>query len=473
MDSLQLTGGIVIFAATAILLMWRPRQLNEAIPAGVGGLLFLALGIVDMNDLRSVFNVVSGASVTILSTIVMSIVLDSIGVFRWTAFNIVRISKGSGVRLFWYLNLLCLIMTMFFNNDGSILITTPIIIRIVRLLNLKPHQSIPYLLSGALVATASSAPIGVSNLANLIALKIVGLDLLTYAKFMFVPSMAAISAMVLLLFWHFKRAIPRRIAVLTVPAAAPTSGNYVPHGLPINAAKHWFGRKDASRASFHPLMPAEEQPPLLEWNRFAIAIGIVVLTRIGLFAASDLGIPLESVGLAGAAALIAARWIWLRQSPKDLFRKTPWSILIFAFGIYVVVYGLHNMGLTSLLVRGLEPFVQSGLVHAIGLFGLMLTLMSNLLNNLPSVMIGTLALTTFSLDNHTMQAAYLANILGSDIGSLIAPFGTLASLLWFHQLRRSRIPIAWGAYFRVTIWVVPITLAISLIGLYLWTIWLV
>ncbi|CAM4028351.1 ArsB/NhaD family transporter [Cohnella lubricantis] len=473
MDNLQLLGGIAIFAVTVILLMWRPRQLNEAVPAGVGGLLFLALGIVNADDLLSVFQVVSGASVTILSTIVMSIVLDSIGVFRWTAFNIVRISNGSGIRLFWCLNLLCLVMTLFFNNDGSILITTPVIVRIVQLLHLKPHQSIPYLLSGALVATASSAPIGVSNLANLIALNIVGLDLLTYAKFMFVPSMLGITVMTLLLFWKFKRDIPRKIAVPAASNAAPVLEEQEPSSLPLNAVKHWFGRKDSSRVSYHPLMNAEEHFPQLAWNRFVIAISIVVLTRIGLFAASDIGIPLEAVGLTGAGMLIAARWIWLRQSPQDLIRKTPWSILVFAFGIYVVVYGLHNMGLTSLLIAGIEPFVQFGLLHAIGLFGLMLTVMSNFLNNLPSVMIGTLALTTFSLDNHTMQAAYLANILGSDIGSLIAPFGTLASLLWFHQLRRYRIPFSWGAYLRVTIWVVPITLAASLIGLYLWIMWLV
>lgn len=471
MDSLQLTGGILIFAITVILLVWRPRQLNEAIPAGTGGLLFLALGIVSMKDLFSVFNVVSGAAVIILSTIVMSIVLESIGVFSWTAYNIVRISGGSGVRLFWSINLFCLVMTLFFNNDGSILITTPIIVRIVRLLRLKPHQSIPYLLSGALVATASSAPIGVSNLANLIALNIVGLDLLTYAKFMFVPSMAAIATMTLLLFWYFRKGIPRRIAVLTASNAAPTSEEYEPHGLPVNAAKLWLAKKNTAGASFHPLMPAEEPPSLLTWNRLMIALGIVVLTRIGLFAASDVGIPLEAVGLAGAAALIVARWIWLRQSPGDLIRKTPWSILLFAFGIYVVVYGLHNMGLTSILIDGTERFVQSGLLHAIGLFGLMLTIMSNLLNNLPSVMIGTLALTTFHLDNLTLQAAYLANILGSDIGSLIAPFGTLASLLWFHQLRRYRIPFSWGEYLRVTIWVVPITLAVGLAGLYLWMMW--
>ncbi|MBB6733670.1 arsenic transporter [Cohnella zeiphila] len=473
MDDLQLVGGVVIFALTAILLMWRPGQLNEAVPAGAGGILFLVLGIVSADDLLNVFHVVSGAAITILSTIVMSIVLDSIGIFRWTAFNIVRYARGSGTKLFWYLVLLCLLMTLFFNNDGSILITTPIIIRIVRLLNLKPHQSVPYLLSGALVATACSAPIGVSNLANLIALNIVGLDLLTYARYMFVPTMAGIAIMTLLLYWRFRRAIPRKIIAWDEAGAAPTPPDTRQESSPIQAAKQWIGRPQATRAAFHPLMPAEEHTPTLNWSRIAIAVGIVLATRIGFFAASDLGIPLEAVGLTGAALLIAARWIWLRQTPKDLFRKTPWSILLFAFGIYVIVYGLHNLGLTSALAEWMGPAVRSGTLAAVALFGLLLTVMSNLMNNLPSVMIGTLAITTFHLDNHTMQSAYLANIIGSDIGSLIAPFGTLASLLWFHQLRRHRIPFSWGAYLSVTIWLIPLTLLLCLTGLYVWIEWLV
>lgn len=77
-------------------------------------------------------------------------------------------------------------MTMVFNNDGSILITTPIIIHIVTLLKIKPHQKIPFLISGALIATAASAPIAVSNISNLIALKIVGLSLNSYINMMFV-----------------------------------------------------------------------------------------------------------------------------------------------------------------------------------------------------------------------------------------------------------------------------------------------
>jgi arsenical pump membrane protein len=195
---------IGVFVLSVVLLMRRPGGINESVPTAVGAAMLIAFGIVGYADLVGIVQTISGAAVTILATIVMSIVLDSIGYFRWVAGNLIEYSNGSGIRLYWLIVALCFLMTIFFNNDGSILITTPIIIQICTILHLKNHQKIAYLFSGALIATASSAPIGVSNLANLIALHIVGLDLSSYASLMFVPSMLGIGCMALVLFAIFR-----------------------------------------------------------------------------------------------------------------------------------------------------------------------------------------------------------------------------------------------------------------------------
>ena len=129
-------------------------------------------------DIADIIDKIGGASITIMATIVMAVILESFGFFHWAAAKLASLAKGSGYRLYWYIQLLCFLMTLLFNNDGSILITTPILILLLKNLRLKPHQQIPYLLSGALIATASSAPIGVSNIVNLIALKIIRHDAL-------------------------------------------------------------------------------------------------------------------------------------------------------------------------------------------------------------------------------------------------------------------------------------------------------
>ncbi|WP_303799259.1 ArsB/NhaD family transporter [Alicyclobacillus macrosporangiidus] len=187
--------------------------MNEAVPAAVGAALLFALGVVKVDDLAEVLHVVSGAGLTIFATILMSAVLDRAGFFRWAALQIARKAGGSGRRLFVLTLAMCFCMTMFFNNDGSILITTPIIVETTQRLGFTKAQALPYLLGGCLVATSASAPIGVSNLANLIALGIVGLDLNTYAALMLLPSLLGITVCALLLYGLLHRRLPIRYEI--------------------------------------------------------------------------------------------------------------------------------------------------------------------------------------------------------------------------------------------------------------------
>jgi len=445
---------LTIFFLMVLFLIWRPRGINESIPPAISAIFIFLAGIVPLSDIFKILGIVSGAAITILSTIVMSIILDSVGFFRWTAYNLVNRANGSGVLLYWYINLLCFLMTMFFNNDGSILITTPIIINIVTMLKLRPKQQFPYLISGALIATASSAPIAVSNLANLIALKIVGLDLNSYVAMMFVPSMIGIIAISLLLYRYFRKDIPKRIPVL--PASYINQEYFVsPSSIPL-----------------HPSAGNANRPAEIDMSMFMVCISIVTLIRAGLFVAESFNIPIEWIGICGALLLIGYRWFRKGVGPYDIVKKTPWHIILFAFSIYVVVYALHNIGLTALLVELLRAPISANYFTASLVSGGLLTLMSNLFNNLPSVMIGTFTLTEMGLDLHTLQISYLANIIGSDIGSLITPMGTLASLIWMFLVRKNGIKISWAKYMKVTIMVIPSALLISLLSLYIWVEWL-
>lgn len=443
---------VAIFALTVFLIMWRPFGINESIPTSIAASCILLLGIVPLSDVLTIFETVTGASITILSTIVMSIVLESIGFFRWAAINLAIRSRGSGVLLFWYINLLCFLMTLFFNNDGSILITTPIIIQTLSLLRLKPHQQIPYLISGALVATAASAPIGVSNLANLIALKIVGLDLNSYATMMFVPSMVGIACIAASLYVYFKKDIP----ITFHNHSRPKDLNNLLSEYPTKRLSHPLATKAVGQAN-------------LDWKMFRICIGVVVLTRISFFALAPFGIPTEWPAIVGAILLIMIRWYKKKIGAMDILKRSPWYILLFAFSMYVIIYGLHNVGMTAVIVNLLGDTVAKDPLYAIFIMGLLLTVLSNVCNNLPSIMIGTISIKEMGLSLQTMQVAYLANVIGADIGSLILPMGTLATLLWIYTLRQYKIPMDWGKYLRVTLFVIPVSLVLSLLSLYVWT----
>ncbi|MDR4145106.1 arsenic transporter, partial [Bacillus paranthracis] len=145
--------------------------------ATIGAVLILISGSVTFSDLADIGSKVTEAAITIIATMVMALTMESIGFFHWAATRLLKAAKGSGKKLFWLTNLLCFLMTLFLNNDGSIIITTPVLLMLFRKIGMKQKEKFPYLISGALIATASSVPIGVSNIVNLISLKIIGLDL--------------------------------------------------------------------------------------------------------------------------------------------------------------------------------------------------------------------------------------------------------------------------------------------------------
>lgn len=194
----------------------------------------------------------------------------------------------------------------------------------------------------------------------------------------------------------------------------------------------------------------------------------VFLLRCLLFVASYLSIPISIVAVLGSIALLIFRWYHLRTNPVDILKKTPWHILIFAFSMYVIIYGLHNLGLTKMLVAFCEPIVSQSLLHASFMMGGLVSFLSNFFNNHPALMIGTITLTEMGLDPVTLKTIYLANIIGSDIGSLLLPIGTLASLIWMFILKQHKINVKWKDYLSVSLIVIPISTIVTLFLLYYW-----
>jgi len=436
----------LVFLMTMAVIFWRPRGLNEAWPAAIGAGIILLTGIVSGSNLVDIIHKIGGASITIIATIVMAVILESFGFFHWSAARLASLAKGSGHRLYWYIQLLCFLMTLLFNNDGSILITTPILILLLRNLRLKPHQQIPYLLSGALIATASSAPIGVSNIVNLIALKIVHMTLYMHTAMMFVPATLGLLFMSWLMYMVVKNKLPKTLPVST-----------------DDIEESFFTK------NFHPLKTKISVETKQKRTRFMLKVlSFVFIMRCLLFVASFLSIPIELVAVLGSLVLLVWRWYHLRTNPVDILKKTPWHILIFAFSMYVIIYGLHNAGLTAFLVEFFNPIVNQGLLQASFIMGGLVSILSNLFNNHPALMVGTITLTEMGLDPITLKTIYLANIIGSDIGSLLLPIGTLASLIWMHILKQNKIKVKWKDYLKVSLIVIPLTTVVTLFLLFYW-----
>ncbi len=70
----------------------------------------------------------------------------------------------------------------------------------------------------------------------------------------------------------------------------------------------------------------------------------------------------------------------------------PWQIVVFSLGMYLVVYGLKNAGLTDHLAQGLAWLAGLGPWVATVGTGFAAAILSSVMNNMPSVLIGALSI---------------------------------------------------------------------------------
>ncbi|NUT69699.1 SLC13 family permease [Pseudarthrobacter sp. C4D7] len=367
------------------------------------GLVTLATGVLPV----PAFGDLASRTIPILAFVLaMSLVtelVDEAGLFRVVTDRLAALGRGR-VFLLWLLVVaVATVSTVFLSLDTTAVLVTPVVVLLAVHAKIPP---LPFALTSIWLANTASLLLPVSNLTNLLAQDRLGLSPWRFAGLVWAPALVGVLVPLALLWLAFRRDL---------------RGTYGPQ----------------------PSRPVRDRTLLK-------AAGI---TLVVLLPALVSGLPVQYPALAAAAVLVA---VFLRRRPSALrWSMVPWRPLMLTVGLFMLMEALHAHGLTTLLagVAGTGDSLPALLqLAALGAGA------ANAANNLPAYL---------ALEPVAGSPVRLAALLiGVNLGPLVTPWASLATLLWHERLRVLNVPIKWGGFALAGLVAVVLTVPLAVVALW-------
>ena len=416
---------LIIGVITLIFLFTRLYNISIGIPPIVGALLCIVLGLVNVNDLQEIFSLIWNPTIAFVGILMISLFFEQIGLFTIIAQWSVRLSKGRCSLLFINSILFTALASAVFANDGAIMIITPLLLAKMRMLSLGPTTIVAFLMMGNIVSDTASLPLLISNLVNILAGEFTKLTFFSYFTYMLIPFCISVLVGGILLYAYYHKDLP---------------------SSPLQIPSEKIKVKD----------------PLL----MAVSMGIFLLLIVICFISGIYNIPLAFLIIPTMVVLLCVGSVRKQVNVPDLIKQTPWSIIAFSIGMYIIVYAAYSHHVFQFMIPMIQSLINYSTYAAVIGLGFFSAIFSCIINNLPALLTQMLTLQSLSLDPDLYKLLTLSVVTGCDIGSKILPTGSLATLIWLHQLKRHKIDISWGYFIKTCGIIIPPLLFIVLTTLY-------
>ena len=411
----------LIFIITLTFVIVQPKNIQIGTSAIFGAFIALIFGVVTFSDVLDVTNIVWDATLAFIGIIILSLVLDEIGFFEWAALKMAKFSNGSGLKMFIYSILLGAFVSALFANDGAALILTPILLAKMRILQLNMKTIVAFLLAGGFISDSASLPFVFSNLTNIVTANYFSIGFAQYFFDMIIPFIVSVIASTIFLWLILRKDIPKMVDITLLKE---------PKSVIKNMKLFYFS-----------------------WVFLAFLL-------CAYFLGDAYDLPISIFALGGATIFLIIATISKSVEPLKIIKEAPWQVVWFSIGLYIVVYGLKNAGLTDYLAIILKDLALRGETIAVLGTGFIAAFLSAIMNNMPTIMIMDIA-----LNDIQNQAMIYANIVGCNLGPKMTPFGSLATLLWLHVLAKKGVKISFAQYSKFGLIITPPVLFIVLLSL--------
>ncbi|QCB96635.1 arsenic transporter [Arthrobacter sp. PAMC25564] len=383
----------------------------------VAGAVAVAAGALPLADLAALVDRVAPILLFVVAMTVVTELASEAGVFLWTARRLRHWSLGRSILLWLFLAAFATLSTVFLSLDTTAVLLTPVVVSVTRQAGL---PVLPFALTTVWLANTASLLLPISNLTNLLAQhSLGGIRPAGFAALMWAPALAAALVPLVFIGIVFRRDLRKRYSRIPVGRSRPEQ-------------------------------PTEDRSRPEAADRILLGAGALVLALLlpALVSGAPVWIP------AAAASIVLAVMFALRRPRVLKVSLVPWSLLLFASGLFLVMETTRHLGapvmLSQLAGQGqaTPDLLRLAATGAVG---------SNLLNNLPAYLLAE------PLAETPQRLAAL--LIGVNAGPLITPWASLATLLWHERLVRMNVLITWKGYALFGLIVAPLTVLAAVAAL--------
>ncbi len=292
------------------------------------------------------------------------------------------------------------ILSAFLVNDIVCLAMVPLVLAATRRMNLKP---LPYLLAVATASNIGSVATITGNPQNILIGSYSGIP---YVKFMCALGPVAIAG--LFIDW---------------------------------AVLHYMRAKWGGAA-----VPAETLDPARAVKRKRLLKPALILAAV--LAGFLLNVPPALAAATGAAVLLISR----THDPRTVYEEIDWGLLLFFIGLFIIVGGAEKAGLDAYLL----DIARHWNLHRPEIFTVAVVLLSNLISNVPAVML----VKSWAAGFAHPETGWLFLAMASTLAGNLTITGSVANIIVIEQARKEE-KIGFFDYLRVGL---PVTLLTLLAG---------
>ena len=410
---------LAIFAAMVALVVIRPRRWNDAWWTALGASAMLALGLVSPHQAIGVVLDGKNALLFLLSLLALSLLVGKSGFFEWAAIRCALAARGDAHSLYRNVFIAGAVITAVLSLDATAVMLTPVMLALVKRLKV---PAAPYVVLCAFIANVGSLLLPISNLTNLLFADAFHQTFAAFAARMIAPQLVALGATYAVLRWHFRRELPRNFSAESFPE------------------------------------PSSVVP---DRGYFLTCIVVLAVVLVCYFLAPLFGLEPYVFAFAGSlvlalAGLLAGR-VHLRAA-----REIAWDLFPFVIGLFIAVQGLENLGIVG-VETGWFAAMKAGSPEKLLAVAGATAFTSNIMNNLPAALIARSVL----LRSHAHMGMVMAALIGADVGPMITPFGSLATMLVLAFARRDGVEVRAGRLVMLGLWAVPLIVVLTTLTLVL------